>query len=290
MTFTPLLLAGGKSTRMRSPKHLLRMPDGRPLYQHQLDLLARVCPDAPTIYISLARDSALDDYLRTLPTTTTPPSNDTPTGTPNPTVKIIYDLSPAQLLLPSGSSPSTSKPPPSQESSQERPQESPQESAGPSTGLLTAYHSLPAPLRSTTAWLVIACDYPLLTASCLQTLCRAARGQESSPVTCFRNVDGFCEPLVAVWRAEGLRRLGDLVMEQLGKRENEERGRGKGRGVGPSRVVREGGGLMLDVNQLGTNSSGGKDGEERRVVLMGVNTREEWAEAWRVLVRRERRS
>ena len=32
MAFIPVILAGGKSTRMQSPKHLLIMPDGRPLY------------------------------------------------------------------------------------------------------------------------------------------------------------------------------------------------------------------------------------------------------------------
>ncbi|KAF5000049.1 hypothetical protein FGRMN_2060 [Fusarium graminum] len=59
----PLILAGGKSTRMGSPKHLLLMPDGRPLYRHQIDVLRGACPKAKTIYVSLAQDSEMDEYL-----------------------------------------------------------------------------------------------------------------------------------------------------------------------------------------------------------------------------------
>ena len=99
MPLTPLLLAGGRSTRMGTPKHLLPMPDGRPLYQHQIDLLARTCPDAPTIYISLAQESQLDDYLQTSPTIS---FNNTPKTSNNlylekerhhtPTITIVPDL------------------------------------------------------------------------------------------------------------------------------------------------------------------------------------------------------
>lgn len=66
-TFTPLILAGGKSTRMGSPKHLLQLPDGTPLYQHQINILRQACPDAQTIYISVAPDSPLDAFLQNPP-------------------------------------------------------------------------------------------------------------------------------------------------------------------------------------------------------------------------------
>lgn len=66
-TFTPLILAGGKSTRMGSPKHLLQLPDGTSLYRRQINVLRQACPDAPTIYISLAQDSPLDAFLQDPP-------------------------------------------------------------------------------------------------------------------------------------------------------------------------------------------------------------------------------
>ncbi|EJT71947.1 hypothetical protein GGTG_11198 [Gaeumannomyces tritici R3-111a-1] len=60
----PLLLAGGRSTRMGSPKHLLPMPDGRPLYQHLAEALQAACPECPAVHVSLAYDSPLDARLR----------------------------------------------------------------------------------------------------------------------------------------------------------------------------------------------------------------------------------
>jgi molybdopterin-guanine dinucleotide biosynthesis protein A len=109
------------------------MPDGRPLYQHQIDLLARTCPEAPTIYISLAEESQLDDYLQTLPTI----SFDKTAQTSNslylnkewrhtPTIAIIPDLHTNTLS---------------------------QRSAGPAAGLCAAHRWDPSK-----TWLVIACD------------------------------------------------------------------------------------------------------------------------------------
>ncbi|RKU47129.1 hypothetical protein DL546_005391 [Coniochaeta pulveracea] len=59
----PLILAGGRSTRMKSPKHLLQLPDGTPLYLHQCDILKQACPDARVVYISLAQDSPINENL-----------------------------------------------------------------------------------------------------------------------------------------------------------------------------------------------------------------------------------
>ena len=53
----PLLIAGGLSTRMGSPKHLLLFPDGKPLYQHTLEHLHYAYPFAETLYISLREKS-----------------------------------------------------------------------------------------------------------------------------------------------------------------------------------------------------------------------------------------
>ncbi|SPQ25720.1 b18cd0c0-f4ad-4005-8551-9f0e2e92d569 [Thermothielavioides terrestris] len=155
MSFTPLLLAGGKSTRMGSPKHLLPMPDGRPLYQHQLDLLARACPDAPTIYISLAQDSPLDRFLQSLTPSQDPPS---PPTSPRPTTA---PPAPASAPNPNPNKPSIAllrdaRPNPAARS------------AGPAAGLLAAFRARPA-----ATWLVLAVDYPLLTPGMLRALCAA---------------------------------------------------------------------------------------------------------------------
>ncbi|KAG7411853.1 Heterokaryon incompatibility protein 6, OR allele [Fusarium oxysporum f. sp. rapae] len=127
----PLILAGGKSTRMGSPKHLLPMPDGRTLYQHQIEVLRKACPEAETIFISLAQDSEMDELLQNASKVSyeaTPGEN---------SIEVILDL----------------------ESSQG------DESKGPAAGLLAAYESDPD-----VTWLVVACDYPCITPSALQEL------------------------------------------------------------------------------------------------------------------------
>ncbi|KAH7168341.1 heterokaryon incompatibility protein-domain-containing protein [Fusarium sp. MPI-SDFR-AT-0072] len=127
----PLILGGGKSTRMGSPKHLLPMPDGRTLYQHQIEVLRKACPEAETIFISLAQDSEMDELLQNASKVSyeaTPGEN---------SIEVILDL----------------------ESSQG------DESKGPAAGLLAAYESDPD-----VTWLVVACDYPCITPSALQEL------------------------------------------------------------------------------------------------------------------------
>ena len=201
----PLVLAGGKSTRMKAPKHLLRYPDGTPLYQHQVSILQEACPEANTIHISLAQDSPLDDLLQ---------------SSPEPSaLNIIRDLDANAT----------------------------QESAGPAQGLLSAYKSDP-----TATWLVVAVDYPLMTAEAVRKL----RDAYETPVTCFQNEDGFCEPLVGIWNPDALQRLLENV-------EN-------GRGSSPSVVVRQLGGRQIRV----------QDGSR---VLMNVNTEVEWTEVLRLL-------
>lgn len=169
MALTPLILAGGRSTRMGSPKHLLRMPDGRPLYQHQLEVLARSCPRAPVIYISLAQDSELDDLLREHATSQHDDTHRTPE---QPDVGVIFDLEPNGT----------------------------EESAGPASGLLAA-----SAARPDDTWLVVPCDSPFLDTELLERL----RREYEPPVTCYQNSKGFCEPLVGVWSPEALARLAE---------------------------------------------------------------------------------
>lgn len=58
-----LILAGGCSSRMGSPKHLLPLPDG-PLYIRLVRTLHNALPDLKKIHVSVADRSSLDDILR----------------------------------------------------------------------------------------------------------------------------------------------------------------------------------------------------------------------------------
>ena len=106
--------------------------------------------------------------------------------------------------------------------------------------LLAAFHSDP-----NATWLVIACDFPLLTAEPLELLRESYR----PPVTCFLNLEGFCEPLLGIWSPEALNRL----------EENVKRGRS-----GPKSVVRDLGGTQIKAHASFDRS------------IWNVNTKTEW--------------
>ena len=204
----PLLLAGGKSAKMKFPKHLLEMPDGRPLYQHQIDLLSRACPEAPSIYISLAEDSETDPFLQDVakPDLLTQEA---------PPVAIIYDS----------------------ESSGDA------QSSGPAAGLLAAFKAHPQ-----VTWLVIACDYPLLDVETLRQL----RSAYKPPVACFRNQDGFCEPLLGIWSPEALSRLAENAKKGIS---------------GPMLTIKDVNGTCLDPP------------ENAKELFLNVNTESDWRRA-----------
>src|ERR1700722_11313550 len=64
---------------------------------------------------------------------------------------------------------------------------------GPAGGLATAFSRQPSH-----AWLVLACDYPLLNLSALSDLLSSRRPEADA--TAFRNpVHGGPEPLIAIW-------------------------------------------------------------------------------------------
>ena len=209
----PLILAGGKSTRMGSPKHLLLMPDGRPLYQHQIDLMHRSCPEAATVYMSLAHDSETDNLLQQA---SKQPQRITPKG---PKIEIIMDTETSQS----------------------------EESKGPASGILAAFQHNPE-----ATWLVVACDFPCVTKYALDQL----RSESKPPVTCFRNLEGFCEPLLGIWSPEAIRHL----------KENCEKGK-----LSPSKAVKELGGLVIIP-----------DGDAD-TLLRNVNMKEEWENVLRLL-------
>lgn len=58
-----LVLAGGHSSRMGSPKHLLPLAKG-PLYLHFIEILHEALPEITVHHVSLAERSILDDTLR----------------------------------------------------------------------------------------------------------------------------------------------------------------------------------------------------------------------------------
>jgi molybdopterin-guanine dinucleotide biosynthesis protein A len=61
-TTRPLLLAGGKSSRMGSPKHLLVRPSGQVAYRHAIRLLHLAVPEAERVYISVRDEGQVGDF------------------------------------------------------------------------------------------------------------------------------------------------------------------------------------------------------------------------------------
>lgn len=249
----PLLLAGGRSTRMGSPKHLLPMPDGRPLYQHLAEELQAACPECPVVHVSLAYYSPLDARLRFALVSSLADDGDgdgdgdssssdsegissggggllqaqlddyarapSPSGA-KPVLQVLLDGDGGGGWEVGGCDGELS------------PTVERKEAGGPAAGLLAAHKAAPD-----AAWLVMACDSPFVTADVLGRLRREHLGgrngcsdSETEPaVTCFRGADGFAEPLVGIWTPEALARLAasaeagesgsgslDVVLEELG--------------------------------------------------------------------------
>ncbi|KFY44669.1 hypothetical protein V494_01374 [Pseudogymnoascus sp. VKM F-4513 (FW-928)] len=120
---------------------------------------------------------------------------------------------------------------------------------GPAAGLLAAHAMFPA-----TSFLVLGCDYPLITPEALKQL----MFQYVHPVTCFSNDEGFSEPLIAIWAPEALEKL----------KENVKRGRN---------------GLNEVIKQIGGNTAT----PIRKQWIKGTNTRKEWDEAMELLSNRQ---
>ncbi|KAH7312507.1 molybdenum cofactor biosynthesis protein C [Stachybotrys elegans] len=201
----PLLLAGGNSTRMGCPKHLLITPAGIPLYQQQVQVLRAACPAAPQVYVSLARSSPKDAYLREVDKEMENGVSSNELG-----ITIIYDE------LDNDSD----------------------ESAGPAMGLLSAFNKEP-----TATWLVLACDYPFVTPESLLLL----QADYRPPATCYRNLNGFCEPLVGIWSPQALAHLSERCSEGM---------------KSPARAIEE---LRGRVTHPMADT-----------LLLNVNTKEEW--------------
>jgi molybdopterin-guanine dinucleotide biosynthesis protein A len=196
-----LILAGGHSSRMGSPKHLLPLPDG-PLYLHLIQILHKALPNITTYYISLADRSVTDERLRN--------GNANIVYTPSAPTTIILSIITDTALT----------------------------EMGPAAGLLAAHKH-----DQSATWLVIACDYPLLKAAAVSQLVDSYE----EPATCFRNDEGFSEPLLGIWSPQALSNL----------RENVESGRS-----GPSYTLKRLGSKLVEPMH--------------QEWLTNVNTKQEW--------------
>ena len=58
-----LLLAGGTSSRMKQPEHLLKRPNGTRFWSHTVGLLQRVLPHTREVFISLRDQSQTRDLI-----------------------------------------------------------------------------------------------------------------------------------------------------------------------------------------------------------------------------------
>lgn len=181
MVLKPLLLAGGRSSRMHTRKEFLRLPDGRPIYMHLLSILRETCPESDAVFLSQADRKATENLVHNDHRITRESDNllILDTGTELVPVQVIYDC----------------------EGDTERGAE-----IGPAAGLLAAYYRDP-----TATWLVTACDYPLLRALALVQLQQEMTGL----VTCFYNDAGFCEPLLGIWTPQALQTLEEHVQQGI---------------------------------------------------------------------------
>lgn len=193
-----LVLAGGESQRMGSPKHLLPFLEGKPLYAHLIDQLRRSSSEIQDTAMSV-HDVKEGEKLEEI--------------CGNLGVDLLYDHNESEV----------------------------KERIGPAAGLLAAHRHDPM-----AHWLVLACDYPLIQSMQLRDLLL----EFEEPVTCFRNRDGFVEPLIGIWSPLALRHLAENVS------------RGK---TGPSYSVKEMKGKTVRPTEDWT--------------LLNTNTKEEWNEA-----------
>lgn len=199
---------------MGSPKHLLRH-NNRPLYLHTLELLQTFCHSHGQVHVSVRSEDQARSF--NLPESW------------QHRATFLYDAHAHSSS--------------SHDMSAEMKLE--EKDIGPAAGLLAAYHDNPS-----THWLVIACDYPLLTHDALRQLLNTYE----EPVTCFVNQHGWSEPLIGIWSPVALQKL-----------ENNVRQGNKG----PGRAIKELHGRLVKP--------------EVEWWIKGVNTADEWTDVLRLL-------
>lgn len=176
----PLLLAGGRSTRMGTRKELLCLDGNEPMYKQLLSILHMSCPESEVVYLSL-KDREATKAIKEINEHTAIKDNlfEVSMDDSSIEVQIIYDNEAGDTDT----------------------------DIGPAAGLLSAHHHDPA-----ATWLVAACDYPFLTTAALESLRNESGG---ASVTCFSNTEGFCEPLLGFWTPDALRALQENVEQGI---------------------------------------------------------------------------
>jgi len=116
---------------------------------------------------------------------------------------------------------------------------------GPAAALLAAHSR-----DSQATWLVLACDFPLVTVNDLTDLIDAYE----HPGTSFINESGFREPLLAIWSPEALTKLLQNVQQGL---------------TGPSQTLRQ-----LRCKTISAKAE---------LTLLNANTPQEWQRAQRII-------
>lgn len=175
MIFQSLILVGGLSSRMGTPKHaLLQQFDEASQRTHQPllmlmilrhhDLQLEIGRKVSEIYIAVRDQHQKEDVHRLLAMHRLPQN-----------MHICYVLDDHTV-------------------------------SGPSAGLLAAYSS-----DENSSWLVTGCDYPLLSVTALRQLF-TSHMTENPTLTCFVNSEGFAEPLLAIWTPPALQVLRDLAI------------------------------------------------------------------------------
>lgn len=183
------------------------------MFIHIISLLHKALPESSCVYLSLRNRAALQDLLQI--DTVHQASEDMLTidlSRGKVSVRVLYD--------------------------EDTPSYSAHGEIGPASGLLRAHNHEPE-----STWLVAACDYPLLSAAAINQL----RQRFAGSVTCFRNEDGYSEPLLGVWSPVALDTLQKNVQQGI---------------TGPSCVVRQLNGVQVEPDS----------GDW----LINTNTEEEW--------------
>lgn len=184
-TLKPLLLAGGRSSRMGTRKELLCIEDNEPMYKRLISVLHDTCPESDTVYISL-RDRSAAQALYEYGDVPCPHGDMLELNARGSTinVRVIHDNDDGN---PQGEN----------------------ADIGPAAGLLSAHRHDPS-----ATWLVVACDYPFLTTAALKSLRQKSKSSRAS-VTCFTNAEGFNEPLLAIWTTDALHTLQENVEQGI---------------------------------------------------------------------------
>ncbi|PVH82741.1 hypothetical protein DL98DRAFT_132217 [Cadophora sp. DSE1049] len=171
----PLLVLDGQLVFQGTKAAFLPFPDGLLAFEHALQTLHSAVPSADTIYISLQDESQKSKIKSRLanPSSLFPSHNrsDDDHHSPHriPKLEIIPDQA------------GSGKP-----------------GNGQLKGLLAAHTIYPD-----FTWLVLGCEFPLLTPPALQQLVL----EYQDPVTCFLKEDGVLEPLLGIWGSEALENL-----------------------------------------------------------------------------------